>query len=257
MHPVVHKWASYIQTDQVKEEFIQLAIMIVGYSLPNDLEQNSWILQQRLLPHVDICSSWARKPFTNMDTFGHGKVIDSLRWIGLYNAQSRLQDAEAMYKLSFQISETLWGSEHQLTLEIVNNLGIIYEAQLRLDDAKTMFEQALRGYERLFVLDDVSTLETLNNLAIVYRLQGRLEESLKLHKRALEGKERILVSKHPTTLSSLHNLGVVCFDKGLLQKPRTSWNRRFEATRRRWVQTPYTPLTPSRHLALYIATKES
>jgi hypothetical protein len=56
MHPVVHRWTSYIQDDNQRKEFMQLAVMVVGLSVPDNTTKEYWILQRRLLPHADSCS---------------------------------------------------------------------------------------------------------------------------------------------------------------------------------------------------------
>jgi len=55
-HPVVHRWASYIQNDDQREEFMQLAVIVVGLSIPDSTTNEYWILQCRLLPHAGMLS---------------------------------------------------------------------------------------------------------------------------------------------------------------------------------------------------------
>jgi hypothetical protein len=51
--------------------------------------------------------------------------------------------AELIYKRALQGRETALGIEHTLTLETINNLGILYIDQGQLALAEQIYEQAL------------------------------------------------------------------------------------------------------------------
>ncbi|KAK0744461.1 hypothetical protein B0T21DRAFT_428970 [Apiosordaria backusii] len=59
IYPVVHRWTSHIQDDKGKRWFLRLALMVVGFSVPNSTAKDYWVLQRRLLPHAERCSWWA------------------------------------------------------------------------------------------------------------------------------------------------------------------------------------------------------
>ncbi|KAK1774869.1 hypothetical protein QBC45DRAFT_360957 [Copromyces sp. CBS 386.78] len=40
MHPVVHRWISHIQDDAGKKVFLRLAVMLIGFSVPDDTTKN-------------------------------------------------------------------------------------------------------------------------------------------------------------------------------------------------------------------------
>lgn len=56
VHPAVHRLASYIETDGRRREFLQLAVKLVGWAVPDLKTEQDWVLQRRLLPHADRCS---------------------------------------------------------------------------------------------------------------------------------------------------------------------------------------------------------
>ncbi len=58
MHPVVHRWTSPIQNGGEKMEYVRLAVMVIGSSVPMATIDAYWILQRQLLPHAEQCSWW-------------------------------------------------------------------------------------------------------------------------------------------------------------------------------------------------------
>jgi hypothetical protein len=58
IHPAVHRLASYMENDGRRGEFLQLAVKLVGWAVPDLKTEQDWVLQRRLLPHADRCSYW-------------------------------------------------------------------------------------------------------------------------------------------------------------------------------------------------------
>lgn len=69
-----------------------------------------------------------------------------------------------MYLQVLSGRERLFGKNHPLTLEAVNNLGIIYHDQGKLEGALLMYKRALLGKEKTHGSFHMSTLQTANNL---------------------------------------------------------------------------------------------
>jgi tetratricopeptide (TPR) repeat protein len=80
-----------------------------------------------------------------------------------------------------------------LTLDTVNNFGILYWNQGRLAEAEAMYQRALAGFEKALSIEHTSTLMTVNNLGILYHDQGRLIKAEVMYQRALAGLRRRLV----------------------------------------------------------------
>jgi hypothetical protein len=53
-----------------------------------------------------------------------------------------------MYQRAQDGYKKAWGPDHILTLNTVNNLGLLYAAQGRLQDVEAIYQQALDGYEK-------------------------------------------------------------------------------------------------------------
>jgi len=60
------------------------------------------------------------------------------------------------------------GPDHTLTLNTVNNLGLLYKDQGKLKEAEEMLLRALIAYEKALGPDHISTLNTVNNLGLLY-----------------------------------------------------------------------------------------
>ena len=161
MHPVVHRWTAHIQNDDEKREVMQLAMVMVGLLVPSSTEKDSWMLQQRLLPHAERCSWW-------MGEIG-----------GAGEAERNFEDIPVMYAM--------------------HNLGDLYSDRGRLDEAEAFYERALQGKEKALGPDYMSTLDTVHNLALPYSNQGQLDEAEALYERALQGKEKALEPDHTST----------------------------------------------------------
>ena len=57
-HPVVHRWALTMQTEEQRKTFTELAITVVGWTIPHSSTKDYWLKQRRLLPHVYRCWGW-------------------------------------------------------------------------------------------------------------------------------------------------------------------------------------------------------
>ena len=174
MHPVVHRWTSHIQDAPERREFLQLAVMVVGFSVPSSTSKDYWMLQRRLLPHAERCSWWMGEICGAEWNFDDTITTDAIHMLGhLYADQGRLKEAEAMYQRALEGYEKALGPDHTSTLNTVNNLGRLYADQGRLKEAEAMYQRALEGYEKALGPDHTSTLTTVNNLGNLYKTQGK------------------------------------------------------------------------------------
>jgi len=196
-YPVVHRWTSHIQDGGEKMEYVRLAVMVIGSSVPMNTTDAYWILQRRLLPHAEQCSWWMGQ-ICDGEWGMEEALVDAIQMLGiLYSDHSRLEEAEAMYQRALQGYEKALWRDHMSTLDTVGSLGILYNDQGWLEEAEAMYQRALRGKEKAFGRDHTSTLSTVNNLGILYADQGRLEEAEAMYQRALSGFQSALGPSHP------------------------------------------------------------
>ncbi|KAL6714253.1 hypothetical protein ACLMJK_007676 [Lecanora helva] len=238
-HPVVHRWMRYFQSDDRRLELAQLAVVIVGWAVPDSSSREYSTMQRRLLPHAQICSRWvlegeigrgSRSCDTDeMDLDGTEEkeaTLDAVHLLGLlYADQGKLAEAEKMYERALDGKEKVLGPEHTSTLQTVNNLGNLYADQGKLAEAEKMYERALDGKEKVLGPEHISILNTVNNLGNLYANQGKLAEAEKMYERALDGKEKALGPEHTSTLDTVNNLGNLYKNQGKLAEAEKMYER--------------------------------
>ncbi|KAH6881069.1 hypothetical protein B0T10DRAFT_551364 [Thelonectria olida] len=229
MHPVVHRWASYLEGNQQKNESARLALMIIGFSVPVKETREYWVLQQKLLPHAERCVGWVREAAEGTWDSGDESAIASLHMLGiLYSDQGKFKEAEEMYEWALEGHEKVLGRDHTSTLAAVGNLGNLYRDQGKFKEAEEMYERALEDYEKVLGRDHTSTLNTVNNLGILYKDQGKFKEAEEMYERALEGKEKVLGRDHTSTLATVGNLGILYKDQGKFKEAEEMYERALE-----------------------------
>jgi tetratricopeptide (TPR) repeat protein len=226
MHPVVHRWASHIQDSAAKKEFLRLAVVAIGFLVPDQDSRDSWVVHRRLLPHAERCSWWIGEIYKEGWSFDDTTSLDAIHNLGnLFNHQGRLTEAELMYQRALEGKEKVLGRNHLSTLNTVNNLGVLYKTQGRLTEAELMYQRALEGCEKVLGRNHLSTLNTVNNLGNIYTDQGRLTEAELMYQRALEGKEKAFGRNHLSTLNTVNNLGNLYMVQGRLTEAESMYQR--------------------------------
>ncbi|KAI8935807.1 hypothetical protein NX059_007324 [Plenodomus lindquistii] len=237
-HPVVHQWAHHSQSQRYAAELSRLAVVAVGWAVPENTAPTYAVLQRRLLLHAQACSQQIVKSKAIWDGGaggGSNGYIDedderetclcAVHLLGdFYADQGRLGEAEQMYERALRGREKALGAGHTSTLQTVNNLGVLYADQGKLGEAEQMYKQALRGREKALGVSHTLTLQTVNNLGILYQDQGRLEEAEQMYERALRGYEALGVS-HTLTLQTVSNLGILYRRQGRLEEAEQMYKR--------------------------------
>ena len=78
------------------------------------------------------------------------------------------------------------GVEHQRTLMVMNNLGLIYAHRRRYDDATSLLREAMRISRRAIGENHPLTAGIILSLSEVMALRGRGDEALTLLEEAVE-----------------------------------------------------------------------
>ncbi|KAH7008703.1 hypothetical protein EDB80DRAFT_751332 [Ilyonectria destructans] len=231
MHPVVHRWSSFLDGDQQKHESARLALMVVGLSVPMRESREYWILQQKLLPHVERCAGWIREALAGADALGpdHTSTLYTANKLGsIYLRQGKFKEAEDMYERALEGYEKALGPDHISTLRTVNNLGNLYQHQSKFEEAEKMYKRALEGKEKALGPHHTLTLTTVNNLGSLYLNQDKFKEAEKMCKRALEGREKALGPDHTSTLDTVNNLGSLYSGQGKFKEAEEMYERALE-----------------------------
>ena len=118
-------------------------------------------------------SAWSQRPID---------YNNSLLELGrIYQRQSRLSEAESIFKKALAAFLELAGDKHPSTLVAMNNLGNIYEQLGLYDQAEPLLKQTLSGMEATFGQSSSQTASTRNNLALLHESQGNFREAEPLY----------------------------------------------------------------------------
>ncbi|KAF2182318.1 hypothetical protein K469DRAFT_231788 [Zopfia rhizophila CBS 207.26] len=164
-HPVVHRWAFHVQDKEQRVVFTWLAVLVVGWAVPEISEKEYLSVQRRLLAHAQRCCQWI------------------IRCVADTRARSQGGNASRAHV-----------EQDYIMLGAIRALGLLYANQGKLVEAEKMYRRALEGYEKTLGRDHISTLDTVSNLGVLYMNQGKLCEAEKMYQQALEGYEKALVS---------------------------------------------------------------
>ena len=96
---------------------------------------------------------------------------------GLLSDQSKLGEAEPLYREALRGRLETLGEMHPDTLNSLNNLANLLSDQGKLSEAELLYGAALRGRRETLGETHSDTLWLLNNLANLRRKQGKLNEA--------------------------------------------------------------------------------
>jgi tetratricopeptide (TPR) repeat protein len=204
LHTCVHDWALGYLSRDLDDEICQIAVHCVAKSVKSETEEDYWIINRRLLQHVQRLKHNRVKGLIDWSNIDMG-VLYRIGY--LYNQLDMKTQAEEMYIQALRGYEKAWGTDHTSTLAMVNNLGILYANQGKMVEAEKMYMRALRGYEKAWGADYTSALDTVNNLGLLYANQGKMAEAEEMYMRALRGKEKARRVEYTSTLDTVNNLG--------------------------------------------------
>ncbi|KUJ15376.1 HET-domain-containing protein [Mollisia scopiformis] len=249
IHGCVHSWTIYVLNREWDYDLAKLAVKFVSSHVPGEQDFRPWLTQRRLLQHAIRCSYMFSYNLVVDD-----QLVDECHQLGLlYANQSKLVEAEQMYKRALQGYEKAWGLEHTSTLNTVNNLAILYKNQGKLVEAEQMYQRALQGYKKAWGPEHTSTLNTVNNLAALYANQGKLVEAEQMYQRALQGKEKAWGLKHTSTLNTVNNLAALYKNQGKLVEAEQMYQRALQGKEKAWGLEHTSTLDTVNNLAILYA----
>ncbi len=100
-------------------------------------------------------------------------------------------------------AETAFGTEHERTAQVLNDLGYLYHGEGDFARAEGLHRRALAVRERAFNSDGPAVMQSLKNLAKAVCAQGRDAEGLPLFAQALVIAEKHLGQANPFLISIL------------------------------------------------------
>jgi hypothetical protein len=117
MHSCVHSWTVFALNKKWDESLARLALHCIASAIPSTDTERWWMLQRRLFQHTVRC-----KHSLESGKLKSGDIDWALHKLGdLYRNQSKLAEAEAMFKRTLQGIEEALGPKHMSTLDTVVN----------------------------------------------------------------------------------------------------------------------------------------
>jgi tetratricopeptide (TPR) repeat protein len=230
LHPAIQDWSQHElhkidlnlkEADSRSQVIVYIVVIAIGYTVLQSLEKEYWVLQQRLLPHVDHMPNMLVLIGSRLLD---NAVMDSIDAFGLlYWRQGKLNEAEEIFQRALASKEKALGTDDPSTLVTVHNLGMIYRAQGKLNEAEEMYLRALAGNVKALGADHTSTLSTVLNLGLLYQNQGRLNATKEMYQRALAGLEKVLGHDHTFTLMILHCRANIYREQGKLEEAAAAY----------------------------------
>lgn len=126
--------------------------------------------------------------------------------IALYQ-QERNMVAEKECLRVLASAETLLGSRHELTMDILGTLGTIYFYQNRAEEAISTWRRLIERQSQSLGFEHPNLLISKNNLAFILMAQGSFKQAESIQRENLVTAQNVFGKNHPMTLTALNNLG--------------------------------------------------
>jgi hypothetical protein len=105
-----------------------------------------------------------------------------------------------------ELLERVLGDDHELTLELMNDLGMTYCLEGRFEEAVELHTVTLATRERVLGEEHPDVLQTMYCLADDYFGQGRWEDAARLQDNVTCTMNAVLGDQHPSTVKAAEAL---------------------------------------------------
>ncbi|KAL4921410.1 hypothetical protein BDW62DRAFT_174633 [Aspergillus aurantiobrunneus] len=226
MHPVVRNWCLYMSDSQgetFSSRLKELALISLGYMVPDKNKINSYLLRIRLGSHA----TWLLSRLNISLQANNIVVCNAFRRIGdLFTGLSRLEEAEYAYKWGIYICQKM-GLDDQTyfaMFQLFHGLAILYDVTGRIRDAEENYQLAISGFQHMNV-DQAFTVEAMNNYGNLYIRYNMPHDAEKAFQDAWSTGLGTLPSDHRCMLDALDNLGVVHMSFGRIEEAEATFRK--------------------------------
>jgi tetratricopeptide (TPR) repeat protein len=144
-------------------------------------------------------------------------------------AEGRMEEAEGLFQRSYDGCSILLGPEHEDTLAVQHEFGVICKKANNLQKAEDMLQAAVTGREKAIGKDNLETINSVMMLAEVKHLRGSLQESEALYERAMKSVAKEFGEKHELYLACLQAIAALHVERGRADEAEASLRRVMEA----------------------------
>ncbi len=127
---------------------------------------------------------------------------------------NRFTEAEALFREALAVVQKLYGEDHRLTSQMMNNLGLTLTAQARYAEAEQLAARALAINRKLHGNDHWEVGASAAALAILLHQQRKFAPAELLFRESLTIFKKHFGSEHGFTLGTEANLAWVTADQG-------------------------------------------
>jgi eukaryotic-like serine/threonine-protein kinase len=156
----------------------------------------------------------------------------SVRTPPAQKVESKLAEAERLYRQALEIREAIWGDDHPEVADSLERLATIAYYQRRLPEAEPLARDALAMARRSLPDDHRAVLTKMNNLAMILGDLGKLDEADTLYRQNLTIQRQRLPDPHPTLVNMLTNLGLILKRQGRWADAETVYAEALDMERR-------------------------
>jgi len=138
------------------------------------------------------------------------QAVDYFKMAMEYLTQGRFDDAEELYRMALNVSETAMGVANPAIIGHLEELSSFYVSRAKFEEAEPYLKRiyALRINSAQEQLSDYFDLaDTVDKLSTVFERTGRSSEGEKLFLALLRSQEKLKGGYHQTTLDVFNRLG--------------------------------------------------
>lgn len=236
---------------QIRERIVAIAD-VLRWRFPQHDDQDSWVLADVLMPHIQACVNHAEHfgviheatgvLLTNggLFHFARGRYAEAEQWLlaaiadthavwgsehlefaitlsnlaMLYIHRRRLKKAEPLMLKAMEIEKDALGDNHSHYAIDLFNLAELYQEQGRWNDAESLMQQGLPVLRESAEQSPTFYATALNNLAGLRCKQKRTAEAESLYLEALEWDKRVLSDGDSRIAVTLSNLASLYAQQG-------------------------------------------
>lgn len=176
-----------------------------------------WLI---LREHTDAPSEYRKALKTFEETTADKERLGALytKLGNAFHLAGSYEPAEHFLRRAIEIRESLFGSDHPVVAESLNELGKILIAKGDYTEAEVLCRRSNDIYLKECGEMNVMTARSLNNLAALLYSIAKYDEAETIFRKVLLIREGLLSSEDKDTIESISNLGFILFAKGKLDE---------------------------------------
>lgn len=221
IHPVVHQWLRQRLESEDWHANLNAAISLLGRSVPLAHFHEPWILQRRLVAHVDCCLELlleARDDKIDSPEGFQGLAV-------LMFDQGAFERAEDLYRRAGEGWSRRRGPDHWQTRRAYHDLGLAYRTLRKYDEAEALWKRLLDACIRTEgAAFTQGACRLLDDLGRLFTLTQRYGEAETHFQRALAGREEQVQNgvraapEEPVTFDPELGVADTCRQYGILKQ---------------------------------------